>query len=104
MIKISPLGEQAVVVEFGNVISDELNRKAIGLAEYLDTKQFPGYIESVPAYASTTVFYDLVVVRRHFCEFRTAFDAIADLIRRSVDAIAVNSTEERPIIEIPAIF
>jgi inhibitor of KinA len=104
MTKICPLGEQAVVVEFGNVISDDLNRKAIGLAEHFDANPFPGYIESVPAYASTTVFYDPLTVRRHFRQFRTAIDAVADLIRGVTDSIAHNSTDERPIIEIPAVF
>ena len=56
--KILPLGESALVVEFGRVISKELNEKAIALADLLDRDRFAGYIESLPAYSSTTVFFE----------------------------------------------
>lgn len=61
--KIVHLSESAVVVEFGRTIDFELNDKALDLASSLVTDPFPGFIEAVPAYASTTVFYDPVVVR-----------------------------------------
>ena len=41
--KIKPLGESAVVVEFGSEISEEINAKAIALADYLDRDPFPAY-------------------------------------------------------------
>ena len=56
--KIVPLGENAVVVEFGRVISEDLNQQATGLAKYLAENPFTGFVEAVPAYASTTVFFD----------------------------------------------
>jgi inhibitor of KinA len=61
--KIVNLSESAVVVEFGRTIDFELNDKALDLASSLATDPFPGFIEAVPAYASTTVFYDPVVAR-----------------------------------------
>ncbi|MFN6963310.1 MAG: 5-oxoprolinase subunit PxpB [Pyrinomonadaceae bacterium] len=66
-VRIVPLGEAAVVVEFGTVISRELNARAISLARRLgeDAEDLPGYVESVPAFASTTVFFDPIVVSRN---------------------------------------
>lgn len=56
--RIIPLSESAVVVEFGRSISIELNDRALSLAASLETDPFPGFVEAVPAYASTTVFYE----------------------------------------------
>ena len=75
-IRIFPLGDTALTVEFGNAISPELNRKAIALAESIERRPFPGLVETVPAYATTTVFYDLREVRR---SLRYRFSLIADL-------------------------
>jgi inhibitor of KinA len=102
--KILPLGESAVVVEFGNAISKELNRKAICLAEHLSANPFPGFIESVPAYASTTVFYDVVKVRLKFENCESAFGVVADLLRLALIEMKFSDKAERSVIEIPTIF
>jgi hypothetical protein len=64
--KIFPLGDNAVTVDFGNVISLELNRRVISLAEHLNSDPFPGFIEAVPAYSSLAIFYDIVVTAAAF--------------------------------------
>ena len=78
--KIFPLGDNCVTVDFGNEISVELNDRAIGLASHIHKNPFPGFVEAVPAYASVSVFYDLVEVRRSYSEFKTAFDAVKNTI------------------------
>jgi inhibitor of KinA len=102
--KILPLGESAVVVEFGNIISQELNRQATCLAEHLSANPFAGFIESVPAYASTTVFYDVVKVRKSFVDWDSAFDAVAGILRLALGEMKFNEKVERAVIEIPAMF
>jgi inhibitor of KinA len=102
--KILPLGEKAVVVQFGNVISTDLNHKSICLAEYLSANPFTGYIESIPAYASTTIFFDVVAVRRQFENFDSAFEAVSGILRSALEEMTSIDTPERPVIEIPTIF
>lgn len=82
--RIFPLGDSALTVEFGNTISVELNKRAIALADCLEQNPFPGFVESVPAYASTTVFYDLVEVSRSFNGFLSPFEAVRSI---TVDAL-----------------
>ena len=67
-MRIFPLGENALTIEFGNEISLDLNRQALDLSEYFQKNPFPGFIETVPAYASTSIFYDLIEVRKAFPE------------------------------------
>lgn len=102
--KILPLGESAAIVEFGNVITQELNRKAICLAEHLSANPFPGFIESVPAYASTTVFYDVVKIRQRFEHRESAFDTVAEILRSALGEMKFSDKPELDVIEIPTMF
>ncbi len=103
-IRIFSLGESALTVEFGTTISENLNNRAIALAEYFFKHQFPGFIESVPAYASTTIFYDPMVVRREFADRETAFSAVSDLARNALATIDVYADNKSRIAEIPVRF
>ena len=78
--KILPLGENCVTVDFGNEISLELNSRALQLAAHLESKPFPGFIESVAAYSSVSIFYNLSEVRRSFLNSETAFNAVRDAV------------------------
>lgn len=102
--RIFALGDSALTIEFGRRVSADLNRRAIALAEHFQQDPFPGFVESVPAYASTTVFYDLLEVRREFAAFPSAFEAVRSL---AVEALKnLNSIQDKPsrIIEIPVHF
>jgi inhibitor of KinA len=101
---IKPLGESAIVVEFGNIISEDLNAQAIALYKKLTADPFAGFVEALPSYCSTTVFYDLVTVRRAFPEFRTAFSAVESLVNKIAAELVVKSSIERPVHDIPVDF
>ncbi len=102
--KIFPLGIDALSVEFGNEISFRLNDKAVNLAEYFKEKRFAGLIETVPAYASLTVFFDVFKVRKNFPEFATAFEAVKNLIENSLQNSAKLRKSKPRLIEIPVNF
>ncbi len=102
--RIFPLGDSALTVEFGNVISPQLNQKAIALADRIKNNPFPGLIETVPAYATTTVFYDLLKVRRSFSDFPTAFEAVKQIASDLVVDLDVSTGDDSRLVEIPVIF
>ena len=102
--KIFPLSESSLIVEFGSEISVELNERAIALADHLHADPFPGYIESVPCYASTAVFYDLLTVKREFPDASTAFDAVQELIRSVLKSVRPKNDREHRQIAIPVSF
>ena len=101
---VRALGESAVVAEFGNIVSEELNARSISLADELTANPFAGFVEAIPSYCSTTVFYDLLSVRRSFPEFRTAFSAVESLIKDAVAKLVIHTTENQPIVDIPTDF
>ena len=103
-MRIFSLGETAAVVEFGQEISLALNDRVRGLANYLRQNPFAGMLELVPAYASLAVFYDLIVVRRAFPEFQSAFDAVRNVLENALENnVAVASSSEK-IVEIPVCY
>jgi inhibitor of KinA len=86
-VRIFPLGDSALTVEFGTVISQELNCKAIILAKVVDANPFDGFIEAVPAYASTTIFYDIVKTRNANPDFPSAFEYVRDRVAEHLNDI-----------------
>jgi inhibitor of KinA len=103
-MRIFPLDESALTVEFGSGISPELNSKAIDLGKYFERNPFPGFVECVPAYSSTTIFYDVVSVRKHFSEFPTAFAAVSILIEQAMSRVSDRSNNETRLVKIPVSF
>ena len=103
-IRIFSLGDSAVTVEFGKTVSVARNKKAIALSEYFEQNYFPGFVESVPAYASTTIFYDLLAVRRGFPEFPSAFEAVKKLVEAAVQIPDLSRKDSARAVEIPVHF
>ena len=102
--RIFPLGDSALTVEFGNAILQTINKKAIALAKHLEKASFPGFVESVSAYASTTIFYNLLAVRNNFPDFPTAFDAVKSIVENALNTMTRSSVADARIVEIPVRF
>lgn len=59
MMKFSALGDQAVVVTFGEKIDLAIYENVQNLCSLLKQNPFHGMIECVPSFASLTVYYDV---------------------------------------------
>lgn len=103
-VKFFSLSDNALTIEFGSEISENLNRRAIKLSNYFEQNKFPGFIETVPAYASVTIFFDIFGVRRAFPEFTTAFDAVKKLAENALENSKKIPEKETRLIEIPVSF
>lgn len=103
-IKFFPLGESALTISFGNEISSEINDIAIRLAEYFETKKFPGFQETIPAYCSLTIFYDVLTVRKNFSGFSTSFAAVKSLAENALENLGEPEKSEPCLVEIPVCF
>lgn len=92
-VRIFPLGDAALTIEFGRTISEHLNAQAIALADHVQSHSFEGFVEAVPAYASTTIFYDPSIV---------SFDDVKKLVGSMETSIPHDPS--RRIVEIEAVF
>ena len=55
--RIYEIHDQALTIEFSTSISEEINLLVMQLHASLETNPFDGFIESVPAYSSLTVYF-----------------------------------------------
>lgn len=73
---IFPLGDAALTVDFGNCIDEGLNANVLRLFGKLQNLS-PHIIDLVPAYASLTVYYDVLSLRS---QGRSAFETMKAMI------------------------
>lgn len=99
-----PVGDSSLTVSFGNSISVEFNQVVTRLAGLLEDKYFPGFVETVPAYSSLAVFYDLIKVRKHFPESPTAFAAVKGHIEALLEEYKPAGESGSRLVEIPFSF
>src|SRR6478752_1443003 len=57
-MQITPLGDQALMVELGDSINESTHRRVQAAWRALSAEKLPGVSEAVPAYTSVTLFYD----------------------------------------------
>ncbi|MGI8542217.1 MAG: 5-oxoprolinase subunit PxpB [Aridibacter sp.] len=102
--KIYSLGESAVIVDFGNLISIEINDFVINLANQIDKKNFKGFVECVPAYSSLTIFYDVFEVRNNYGDITNSFQFVKNFIENTIKTLPKSKNSKTKTIEIPVSF
>lgn len=102
---IQPLGDQAVVVEFGPGMDPRLNDQVIALHHGLSAKPFPGYIESVPAYSSLTVHLDVLEWhRKNPCRRKTAVEGVTEDLEERLSTLRDFSRGSGDAISVPVCY
>ncbi|MFB9750224.1 5-oxoprolinase subunit PxpB [Paenibacillus hodogayensis] len=65
-VRIVPLGDSALVIQWGDAITPETHQRIRQLTAYLEVEPFVGMIECVPAFTTVTVYYDaLIMIEEH---------------------------------------
>ncbi len=103
-VKFHSLGESSLTIDFGNLISIEINEKVTALAEYFDRENLIGIREVFPAYSSLTLFYDIIAIRKNYPHFPNAYQAVKNLAQIALDNLRPKENLRSTIIEIPVVF
>lgn len=91
-IQYYPLGDSAIVANFGDVISKNINTLIQKVASCLDTLQDPEIIEYVPAFTTITIYYNPLV---------TSYDDIMHAVHRIWRNLPDDRQESSAIKKIP---
>ncbi len=59
-----PIGDQAITLELGHTINEEINDRVMSLFYWLKDEQIPGIKDIIPAYASISLIYDAQIIRK----------------------------------------
>ena len=90
-----PAGDQALVVELGEAISPEINRRVHDLTLAIEDQDIPGVIDLVPTYRSLLVQYDPSHISIH--ELQASVLEIEE-------GLAERPTENPRVVRIPTLY
>jgi inhibitor of KinA len=99
-----PLGDAALLIDFGNTISEETNRYVLHLFQTIKQLRLPGITDVVPAFSSLAVFYDPVVVRQQPGAPASAFDKISSLVREQLTSTYPSHSKKGRLLRIPVCY
>ena len=103
-MRLFPLGDAAVVVEFGSTISPATHRFIAAFSAHLARQPFRGLREVVPAFTTLTVYYDPWLASengRHPEPYARVATLLQALLAETPETTAA---EEAPVVEIPVCY
>ena len=89
--RIVPLGDSAVLVQFGNQIDLTINRRVHALAALIAASPLDGMIGTIPAYGTLLIHYDPLILTYFQASkwIRTKLDQVHDVIFKKPRRIEV---------------
>jgi inhibitor of KinA len=93
--RMLPLGDQGVLVEFGNAISPPIHDFVRAFSMALERHPVEGVIEWVPTYRSVAVYYDPLV---------TGYRQLAVQLSDLLDDLSLGEMPEARLVEIPVLY
>ena len=102
--KIFFISDSAATIDFGNIIDEDINRKALGIFHHL--QQFPllGMIEAIPAYSSVTVYFDVLLLRKKIPSQLKVYEWINNELHKLMQGDHIATAEEKNVIRIPVCY
>ena len=91
-VRLLPLGDSGITVEFGNEISETVKSRVTAFAARLEREKTEGILEIVPTYRSASVYYDPSVI---------SYKSLVTLIERVLNTSDKSGHEEKTVVEIP---
>jgi inhibitor of KinA len=78
--KISSLGDSALIIDFGNIISRPVNDAVVSIFKKIQRTPLKGMLEVVPAYGSLAIYYDVLKLRGKITAEQTVFQFMKNKI------------------------
>jgi KipI family sensor histidine kinase inhibitor len=94
-IRIRPAGDQALLVEFGTEISQEINLRVQEFSRRAAVHRIPGIGEMIPSYCSALVYYD---------PFLLSFADAVSWASAFLDSKPLENQASTPIKEVPVLY
>ena len=93
---ISPVGDRAISIDFGQVIDPKINRHIRQTIERIKELQLDGIIELVPTYCALLVEYDAMLY---------SYSEICNIIEPTLEEVITNTTNELvTVVEVPTVY
>ena len=97
--QISQISEFSALIEFGNEINEDINRKVRIFCSYIDKHPFNGLIEYVPAFSSVSIIYDPLSLNS-----LSPFQIVKSILEDILSKLNFHSNDHENIVEIPVCY
>lgn len=97
--EISQINEFTALIEFGNEINEDINKKIRFLCTYIDEHPFEGFIEYISYFTSVSVIYDPSKIG-----INSPFDKVKAILEDILANLNFSSNNEENIVEIPVCY
>ena len=94
-MQIVPLGDSAVIIQFGNQITPDIHRLVSACAARLEKEPFSGMVECVPAFTTITVFYN---------PLQLSFKEVCSALEQTITDMGDTKVNTPRIVEIPVCY
>lgn len=102
--RIFPLGDAALLVDFGNRIDEAINQEVIEMYNALLLHPLPGMTEAVPAYSSLAVFYDTGTLKKIVPAGTTVFEWMKEKIEGRLSLPIEKKDSVTRLVRIPVCY
>lgn len=102
--RISCLGDNALIIDFGNIIDESINKVVHSLFYQLQNDPIPGMTEAVPAYSSLTIYYDVLFIRNKLNKQATAFEWISESLKKYISKENIETGDPEMLVKIPVCY
>ncbi|MDU3038171.1 allophanate hydrolase subunit 1 [Clostridium sp.] len=96
---IVQVSENCALIEFGNKISEDINKRIRIFCEYLDMKSFYGIIEYIPYFSSVSLIYDPLKIKG-----KESFDFVKKKLESILLNIDFSHDYKENVVEIPVYY
>lgn len=98
------LSENAVTLNFGDVIGQHTLDMVSAYSNEIQNHPFPGFVTVVPAYTSLTVFFDLLLVIKSDLEGEDCYEKVSNYLNKLKPLTNTNQTKTSGPITIPVCY
>ncbi len=102
--RIFPLGDTALMLDFGNTIDESINKEVIARFRQFQQEPLPAMIEAVPAYSSLAVYYDVGRLVKKVSQGQTVFEWMKDQLEQRLKEPAPVYTSKDRLIRVPVCY
>ncbi|PYF74003.1 5-oxoprolinase subunit PxpB [Pedobacter nutrimenti] len=96
LVQYYPLGDSAIVIQFGEGVNPLINTQIRAVTAWLDEYTFEGFVEYVPAFTTITVYYEPWIL-----DYKELLSLMKEMI---ADIGEIQEPDESGIIEIPVLY
>jgi inhibitor of KinA len=100
--RITSLGDNAITINFGETIDEEINRQVFSVFDYLRKQNLDFIKDIIPAYASLSVVYDVMHIRK--MGKPNAYDHMHDLMETVLCEAPLKPRGENRLIQVPVCY